>query len=68
MAGLKFYLEEASNVVSKGGFIIVRLMTFVFDPDGTIPLSFSNVLGCVHDSLVVDWGCIHQKLEGSLEK
>ncbi len=40
---------------------------FVFAPDGTIPISFFNVPGCVHDSLVADWGCIYQKLEGLWE-
>ncbi len=41
---------------------------FVFAPDGTIPISFFNVPGCIHNSQVADWGCIYQKLEGLWEK
>ncbi len=40
---------------------------FVFAPDETSPISFFNVPECVHDSLVADWCCIYQKLEGSWE-
>ncbi len=36
---------------------------FVFCPDGTIPVAFFNVPGCLHDSTVADWGKIYEKLE-----
>ncbi len=35
---------------------------FVFVPDGTIPIAFFNVSGCVHDCQVVKWGGIYDKL------
>ncbi len=28
---------------------------FVFASDGTFPMSFFNIPGCVHHSLVADW-------------
>ncbi len=37
---------------------------FVFAPDGTIPISFFTVPGCVHDSPGADWGGMYQILEG----
>ncbi len=48
--------------------IMSQMCLTVFAPDETIPISFFNVPGCVHDSQVADWFCIHQKLEGSWEK
>ncbi len=41
---------------------------FEFAPEGTLPISFFNVSGFVHDSLVADWGQIYSKLEGLWEK
>lgn len=34
----------------------------VFCPDGTIPIVCYNVPGCVHDSLIAEWGSIYDKL------
>ncbi len=67
--GLKLYLEESPNFYVQckfyNGWTRDHYVTnvFAFAPGGTIPLSFFNVLGCVQDSLVADWGCIYQKLE-----
>jgi hypothetical protein len=38
---------------------------FVFSPNGTIPISFFNVPGAVHDSQIVHWGKIYDKLDGA---
>ena len=36
---------------------------FCFCPDGIIPIAFFNVPGCVHDSQVMEFGKIYDKLE-----
>ncbi len=74
MDGLKLYLEEAPSFYVQrrfyNGWTHDHYVTsvFVFAPDGTIPISFFNVPGCVHDSQVAEWGCIYQKLEELWEK
>ena len=36
---------------------------FCFCPDGTIPIAFFNVPGCVYDSQVAEFGRMYDKLE-----
>ncbi len=36
---------------------------FVFNPDGSISMTYFNILGYVHSSQVAEWGNIYAKLE-----
>ena len=68
MDGLKLYLETSSDRTKENNFFngwkhdhyvgAVR----AFCPDGTIPMCCFNVPGCVHDSLIAEWGDIYTKL------
>jgi hypothetical protein len=40
----------------------------LFSPDGTIPICYYNVPGCIHDSKIADWGNIYSKLEGAYNR
>ncbi len=67
MDGLKVCHEETQHFYVQqfySGWTHDNYVTkmFVFSPDGDIPVSKVNVPGCVHNSLVVDWGCIFHKL------
>jgi hypothetical protein len=65
MDGLKLYLQTAGNAYIQERFITVgRMITICFCSDGTIPISFFNIPGSVHDSLVAKYGSIYNKLEG----
>ena len=69
MDGLKLYLQKSPHQSIQemfyNGWKADHYVTnvFVFVPDGTIPIAFFNVPGCVHDSQVADWGGIYDKLE-----
>ncbi len=41
---------------------------FCFCPNGTIPIAFFNVPGCVHDSQVTEFGKMYDKLEDVYRK
>ncbi len=41
---------------------------FVFTSDGTIPMTYFNIPGCIHDSQVAEWGNIYNKLEAIFDK
>ncbi len=69
MDGLKLYLQTAGNTNIQERFYngwthdhYVKSI-FCFWPDGTIPISFFNVPGSVHDSQVAEFGNIYNKLE-----
>ena len=40
---------------------------FCFCPDGTIPITYMNLPGSMHDSMIVEWGRIYDKLESLYE-
>jgi hypothetical protein len=69
MDGLKLYLQRAGNTYIQerfyNGWMHDHYVTsvFCFCPDGTIPISFFNVPGSVHDSHVAKFGNIYNKLE-----
>ena len=69
MDGLKLYLQASGNSEIQerfyNGWTHDHYVTsvFCFCPDGTIPIAFFNVPGCVHDSQVADFGRIYDKLE-----
>jgi hypothetical protein len=69
MDGLKLYLQASGNLEIQekfyNGWMHDHYVTsvFCFCPNGTIPIAFFNVPGCVHDSQVVEFGKIHDKLE-----
>ncbi len=68
MDGLKLLLQQSGHEVIQGrfynGWTHDHYVTsvFCFCPDGTIPIAFFNVPGCVHDSQVAKWGDVHDKL------
>ncbi len=68
MDGLKLYLQQSGNTEIQAcfynGWTHGHYVTsvFVFCPDGTIPIAFFNVPGSVHDSQVVHWGKVYDKL------
>ncbi len=41
---------------------------FVFTPDGTFPMTYFNIPGCIHGSQVAEWGNIYAKLEAMFDK
>ena len=41
---------------------------FCFAPDGTIPIAFFNMPGCIHDSRVAFFGKIYNKLKRVFDK
>ena len=66
--GLKLYLETSADRAKENNFYngwkhdhYVGAV-IVFCPDGTIPICCFNIPGSVHDSLVAEWGCVHDKL------
>jgi hypothetical protein len=69
MDGLKLYLQTAGNAYIQerfyNGWTHDHYVTsiFCFCPDGTIPISFFNVPGSVHDSQVAEFGNIYNKME-----
>jgi hypothetical protein len=69
MDGLKLYLQLSGNSDVQerfyNGWTHDHYVTsvFCFCPDGTIPMAFFNVPGCVHDSQVAEFGRIYAKLE-----
>jgi hypothetical protein len=69
MDGLKLYLQSSGNSDIQerfyNGWTHDHYVTsvFCFCPDGTIPIAFFNVPGCVHDSQVAEFGRIYDKLE-----
>jgi hypothetical protein len=70
MDGLKLYLQTAGYAYLQeryyNGWMHDHHVTsvFCFCPNGTIPISFFNVPGSVHDSQVAEFGNIYNKLEG----
>ncbi len=62
MDGLKLHLQKSLNESIQEMFYNdwkedhCVTNVFVFVPDGTIPIAFFNVPGCVHDSQVAKWG------------
>ncbi len=69
MDGLKLYLQASRNVEIQerfyNGWTHDHYVTSVFRfcPDGTIPITYFNVPECVHDSQVVEFGKMYEKLE-----
>jgi hypothetical protein len=69
MDGLKLYLQQVGNGDVQEcfyyGWMHDRYVTsvFCFCLDGTMPIAFFNVPGLVHNSQVVEFGNIHEKLE-----
>ena len=69
MDGLKLYLQSSGNSDIQerfyNGWTHDHYVTsvFCFCPDGTIPIAFFNIPGCVHDSQVAEFGKIYDKLE-----
>ena len=69
MNGLKLYLQQTADTEVQARFYNgwthghYVTFVFVFCPNGTISISFFNVLGAVHDSQVAHWGRIYDKLE-----
>ena len=68
MDGLKLDLEQAPledtqnrfyNGWTHGHYVS---SVFCFAPNGTIPIAFFNIPGCVHDSQIADWGRVYEKL------
>ncbi len=41
---------------------------FIFTLDGTIPMVYFNIPGCIHESQVAEWGNIYAKLETMFDK
>ena len=74
MDGLKIYLQQSPCVKNQehfyNGWTHDHYVTnvLVFCPDGTIPMTFYNCPGSVHDSQVAMWGNIYEKLEMVYEK
>ena len=68
MDGLKLYLEQSPWTVIQNMFYNGWTHdhyvgnVIVFCPDGTIPIACTNVPGCVHDSMIAEWGNIYDKL------
>jgi hypothetical protein len=62
MDGLKLYLQSSGNSDIQERFYngwthdCYVTSVFCFCPDGTIPIAFFNVPGCVHDSQVAEFG------------
>jgi hypothetical protein len=69
MDELKLYLQASGNSEIQerfyNGWTHDHYVTsvFCFCPDGTIPIAFFNVPGCVHDSQVAEFGKIYKKIE-----
>jgi len=74
MDGLQCHIEQPGDSLVQrrfyNGWKCDHFVTFVlcFAPDGTIPATFYNVPGCVHDSQVATWGGIYAKLKAIYEK
>ncbi len=62
MDGLKLYLQASSNLEIQERFYNrwthdhYVTSVFCFCPNGTIPIAFFNVPGCVHGSQVAEFG------------
>jgi hypothetical protein len=69
MDELKLYLQSSENAEIQEGYYNGWMhdhyvtLAFCFFPDGTIPITFVNVLRCVHDSHVAEFGQIYDTLE-----
>jgi hypothetical protein len=69
MDGLKLYLQASGNSEIQerfyNGWTHDHYVTsvFCFCPNGTIPIAYFNVPGCVHDSQVAEFGKMYEKLE-----
>jgi hypothetical protein len=67
--GLKLYLQVSRNLEIQerfyNGWMNDYYVTsvFCFCLNGTIPIAFFNVLGCVHDSQVAEFDKMYDKLE-----
>ena len=74
MDGLKLLLEQAPDCVIQNNFYNgwthdhYVTSVFVFCPDGTIPIETYNVPGCIHDSMIADWGEIYEKMSTVYER
>ncbi len=74
MDGLKLYIERPPDETIKSryynGWTHDHYVTnvFVFTPDGTIPMAYFNIPGCIHDSQVAEWGNIYTKLETMFDR
>jgi len=74
MDGLKLYLQASGNSEIQerfyNGWTHDNYVTsvFCFCPNGTIPIAFFNVPGCVYDSQVAEFGKMYEKLEDVFRK
>ena len=74
MDGIKLTLQQSGTYVIQDVFYNgwtydhYVMSVVCLCPDGTIPIAFFNVPGCVHDSLVADYRDIYTKLEREYEK
>ena len=68
MDGLKLYVQthadraKENNCYNGWKYDHYVGAVLVFCPDGTIPFCCYNVPGCVHDSLIAEWGSVYSKL------
>jgi hypothetical protein len=74
MDGLKLFLQALGNFDIQERYYNrwthdhYVTSVFCFCPNGTIPIAFFNVPGCVHDSQVAEMGRIYWKLGEVYEK
>ena len=71
--GLKLYVQETGNGVIQNMFYndwqhdhYVRNV-LVFVPSGVVIAAAYNSPGCLHDSVIAEWGKVYQKLEETAE-
>ncbi len=71
--GLKLYIERPPDKTIQSQYYngwthdhYIKNV-FVFTPDGTIPMAYFNVPGCIHESQVAEWGDIYAKLEAMFD-
>ena len=71
--GLKLYLQESGNGVIQNMFYngwqhdhyVGNVLVFV--PSGVVIAAAYNAPGCLHDSVIAEWGNVYQKLEETFE-
>ena len=69
MDGLKLYLQQSPNCLIQSrhynGWKHDHYVTNIlgFYPAGTVVVACMNVPGCIHDSMVCEWGDIYSQLE-----
>ncbi len=74
MDGLKLYIERPPDETTQSryynGWTHDHYVTnvFVFTPDGTIPMAYFNIPGCIHGSQVAEWGNIYTKFENMFDR